>query len=152
MNRVMRGSVVLAMAIGMWSCSGDPTSSLRGSAVKLVATPAVLFVAQNDSTAVLVEAVDAQGNRLVENLSVGTVGAGISVAENLLYNREFQNDTLLVRPPQPTRVQYFVKALTTVSASFTVTDVVSGTRCGFGDMKRHTLRCGELKHLFRDAD
>ena len=71
--------------------------------------------------------VDAQGNRLVENLSLGTVGAGISVAENLLYNREFQNDTLLVRPPEPTRVQYFVRALSPAGTKY-CTRVGSGGR------------------------
>jgi hypothetical protein len=127
MNRLMRGSVLLAVAVAVSSCTGDPTDSLRAGAVKLIATPAVLFVPQGDSAAVLVEAVDAQGNRLTETLAAPvSADPGVVVSENPNYNNEFQNDTLLVRPANPTRVQFYVKALTTVGTTFTVTDQASG--------------------------
>lgn len=84
MKRWLRGSVVLATAVGMWSCSGDPTDSFRGGTSRIVATPASLFITQGRTEAVVVQAQDDQGDPVAVTFDT-TVGAGITVAEDATF-------------------------------------------------------------------
>ncbi len=44
MKRLFRGPVILAAVIALWSCSGDPTGSFRGSVATLDVQPTSLFI------------------------------------------------------------------------------------------------------------
>jgi hypothetical protein len=120
MNRVTRGSVVLAAALVAMSCEGDPTGDLRNGVDHLVATPSALYVGNNQTATVLVEALDAQGNRLEAKFELGTVGAGISVVEDDSFNLVYNNKGELVKPSKWTRAQYEVTANQYVATSFEV--------------------------------
>jgi hypothetical protein len=117
MNRLVRGSVILAAAAVAWACGGLDTDGIDATA-ELVADPSVVFVNNRDSQAVFVEALNSLGQQLEGNFTVSNVGAGITV--NL-------DTTFAPRPDVenlPTRVRYFVKASSItsfVSSSFTVT-------------------------------
>jgi hypothetical protein len=117
MNRLVRGSVILAAAAVSWACGGLDTDGIDATA-ELVADPSVVFVANTDSQAVFVEALNDLGQQLEGNFELSNVGAGLVV--NL-------DTTFAPRPGVenlPTRVRYFVKAssLTSfVNSSFTVT-------------------------------
>lgn len=130
MNRIGRGLVVLGAVAWATACSGDPTDSLRGGLDRVVATPSVIFVNDNDSAAVLVEAVDRQGNRLAANFSPGTIGSGLVVTEDLAYNSQYNGDTL-APPPNPTRVRYFVRPTALGVSSF---DVQAGSKTATVDV------------------
>jgi hypothetical protein len=84
MKRWLRGSVVLATAIGMWSCSGDPTDSFRGDTSRIVATPASLFITQGLTEAVIVQAQDDQGDPLAVAFDTAA-GPGITVVEDVSF-------------------------------------------------------------------
>ncbi|MDH4348986.1 MAG: hypothetical protein OEW17_09280, partial [Gemmatimonadota bacterium] len=121
MNRVTRGSVVLAAALVVLSCEGDPTSDLRSGADHLVATPSTLLIGTGGTTTVLIEALDKQGNRLESGFSVGTVDAGLAVEEDTTYNKVYNNKGELLPPSKWTRAQYIVTATAAAGdLSFTV--------------------------------
>ncbi len=123
MNRVTRGTVVLAAALAALSCKGDPTDSLRNGIDHLVARPSALFVsASPDSTElVLVEAVDDQGNRQATTFSVDAVGAGITAVVDDSFNLvQDDNGDFSKAKPWP-RERFKVKAAgNTANSSFTV--------------------------------
>lgn len=120
MNRVTRGTVVLAAALGVLSCKGDPTSDLRNGIDHLIATPTALYVGNQTTQNVIVEAVDEQGNRLGANFSLGTVGAGITVVEDDSFNLVYNNKGELVQPDNPTRFRFRVTADQYVTSQFVV--------------------------------
>ncbi len=116
MNRLVRGSIMLAAAVVAWACSsslGDDPDKID----TLSATPTVLFVANNDSQNVDVEALNQEGQQLAADFTVSNTGAGINVTLDTLF---------LIFPGQgnsPTRARYSVRAASTtsfVSTSFTV--------------------------------
>ena len=117
MNRLVRGSVILAAVAMVGACGGLDTDGIDQTA-ELVADPSVVFVANTDSQAVFVEALNDLGQQLEGNFTVTTVGAGLVVNE----------DTAFAPRPGvgelPTRVRYFVRAVdptTFVNTSFTIT-------------------------------
>jgi hypothetical protein len=82
MKRWLRGSVVLATAVGAWSCSGDPTDSFRGDTADITATPSSIFLTEGgESKSVVVQAIDDQGNPLAVDFDT-SYGAGITVVED----------------------------------------------------------------------
>ncbi|MEO8636997.1 MAG: hypothetical protein ABI587_17110 [Gemmatimonadales bacterium] len=122
MNRVTRGMVVLAAALATVSCSGDPTDSLRNGIDHLIATPSALFIASDSTAIVRIEAVDAQGNRLAGNFTLGTIDPGLTIVEDSSFNLVRDTNGNLVKPANPTRVQYFVTSTGTLGTpTFTVT-------------------------------
>ncbi len=108
MNRVTRGTAVLAVALTALSCKGDPTDSLRNGVDHLVATPSALFLAPGETSSILIEAVDEQGNRLGASFNLGTVGAGIAVAEDDSFNLVFDKNGNQVKPKNWPRALYNV--------------------------------------------
>ncbi len=113
MKRWLRGSVVLATAAGLWSCSGDPTDVFRGGASRIIASPSSVFLNEGETEAVLVEALDEQGNPLPVTFDL-TVGSGISVVQD--------PDFLPTNGSGPIegQVRYQVTANTAIGTSFTV--------------------------------
>jgi hypothetical protein len=120
MNRVIRGTVVLAAALGAISCKGDPTGDLRNGVDHLIATPSALYIDNAGTENVVVEAVDEQGNRVASSFQLGTVGAGITVARDNSYNQVYDKNGNLVQPSTPTRVQYNVTADLYTASQFVV--------------------------------
>ena len=81
MKRLLRGSVVLAVAAGFLSCSGDPTSDLRNPA-GIVATPTTVFVDVGETKPVLASLRDDQGNQIQADFTITDIGPGITVVED----------------------------------------------------------------------
>jgi hypothetical protein len=116
MNRLVRGSVILAAAAVSWACGGLDTDGIDTTA-QLVADPGVVYVANTDSQAVFVEALNDLGQQLEGNFTVTNVGAGINVNYDTTFAPRPGVDNL------PTRVRYFVRAIdpnSFVNTSFTV--------------------------------
>ncbi|TFG47569.1 MAG: hypothetical protein E4H38_07910, partial [Gemmatimonadales bacterium] len=111
MNRVTRGTVLLAAVLVAMSCEGDPTGDLRNGADHLVATPSAIFLTSGDSANIVIEVVDKQGNRLqgkFELLSFDT--PGITVVPDTTFNNVYNNKGELVPPSKWTRARYKVIA------------------------------------------
>jgi hypothetical protein len=103
MNRLVRGSIMFVAAAGAWACktnlgeNGDTTDHL-------VATPSVVLVANTDSQAVDVEALNPQGEQLAADFVASNVGAGIIVRQ----------DTSFLPVPggqSPVRARFVVRAV-----------------------------------------
>jgi hypothetical protein len=84
MKRLLRGSVVLAVAVGFLSCSGDPTSDLREPA-GIVATPTTVFVDLGQVRPIIVSLQDGQGNQIAADFEITDVGPGISVVQDTTF-------------------------------------------------------------------
>jgi len=110
--------VVLALT-GL-ACTGDPTGDLRGGIDHLVATPGAIYVPNQTTQTVLIEAVDEQGNRVGTKFTLGAVGAGITVVEDDSFNLIYNSKGQLVRPENPTRARYKVTANQYVASQFVI--------------------------------
>ncbi|MEO7136106.1 MAG: hypothetical protein ABI037_00140 [Gemmatimonadales bacterium] len=111
----MRGSVVLAIAVGFLSCSGDPTDSFRQPA-GIVATPTTVFINVGETKPVLASLQDEQGNQIAADYEVTAVGPGISVVQ----------DTTFLHTTAPgvsidNQVRFQVTASAIANSSFTLT-------------------------------
>src|SRR5688500_12402619 len=84
MKRLLRGSVVLAVAVGFASCSGDPTSDLREPA-GIVASPTTLFIDAGETKPVTAALIDEQGSQIAAEYEITDVGPGITVVQDTAY-------------------------------------------------------------------
>lgn len=110
MNRLIRGPVVLAVALAALSCKGDPTDSLRNGVDQLLADPGALFIRPDSTKTIIVGAVDEQGNQIQVHWSVSAVSAGLTVVADPGYNLIYDADGHLVKPAEATREQFLVTA------------------------------------------
>ncbi|HKH84803.1 MAG TPA: hypothetical protein VKA25_14025 [Gemmatimonadales bacterium] len=113
MKRLLRGSVVLAVAVGFLSCSGDPTSDLRQPA-GITATPTTVFVDVGETKPVIASLIDEQGNQVASDFTITDVGAGVTVVQD----STFQNTTAGVNIDNQVRFQ--VTATSIANSSFTL--------------------------------
>ncbi|MEA2724763.1 MAG: hypothetical protein QOH59_2534 [Gemmatimonadales bacterium] len=114
MKRLLRGSVVLAVAVGFLSCSGDPTSGFREPAV-VVATPTALFIDVNETKPILVSLQDDQGNQVASTFEVSAVGSGITVVRDTAFMHTN------VGTPLENQVRFQVTGTAIANSSFTIT-------------------------------
>ncbi len=84
MKRLLRGSVVLAVAVGFLSCSGDPTGSFREPS-GIVANPTTLFINVGETKPVIASLQDEQGNQIAADYEITAVGAGIAVVQDTAF-------------------------------------------------------------------
>ena len=110
MNRLIRGPVVLAVALVALSCKGDPTSSLRNGVDQLIADPGALFLRPDSTKPLIVGAVDEQGNQIQAHYTLGTVTPGLTVVVDPAFNLVYNDTGVLVKPDQATREQFLVTA------------------------------------------
>jgi hypothetical protein len=113
MKRLLRGSVVLAVAVGFLSCSGDPTSDLRQPA-GITASPTTVFVDVGETKPVIASLQDEQGNQIASDFTITDVGAGVTVVQD----STFQNTTAGVKIENQVRFQ--VTATSIANSSFTL--------------------------------
>jgi hypothetical protein len=114
MKRLLRGSVVLAVAIGFLSCSGDPTDSFREPSA-IVASPSALFINVGETEPTIVTLTDDQGSPITAEYEISDVGPGIIVVQDTT----FQHTTV---PGQPIGYQsrFQVTATAIANSSFRV--------------------------------
>jgi hypothetical protein len=55
---MIRGSVLLAACVGLWSCNSDPTGDAAGKPVKIIADPSLVFIQQDSSQLISLALVD----------------------------------------------------------------------------------------------
>lgn len=121
MNRLVRGSVMLAATLVVLSaCGGDPTANNADKPVKVVTDPSVLYVANTDSQAVTAELQNELGQQLAADFTIANVGAGIVVTRDTAFAVVDGNK------PNPTKARFFVRPTTATSFVATTFDIVAG--------------------------
>lgn len=111
MKRSVYGFAMCAVAVGLWSCGGDPTESIR-EGEKILVDPASMFVLQGGTDSVVVELVDGQGNQLSADFTPQNVGPGITVEKDLSYLETSTGQ------PISTSQRYVVTGIDPVASSF----------------------------------
>ena len=118
MNRLVRGSILLAAVALQWSCGGNPLDANAGSITKVVASPSVVFVTNVDSQAIIVEADNDLGQQNAATFDIANVGPGLTVTRDTAYAPYTSGGHV------DFRARFFVKATTTgslVSSTFEIT-------------------------------
>jgi len=113
MKRLLRGSVVLAVAGGFLSCSGDPTSDFREPA-GIVASPTAVFINVGETKPVIAALQDDQGNQIAADFEV-SFGPGINVVADPTY----LNTTAGVHIQNQVRFQVTASAIANSSLTLT---------------------------------
>jgi hypothetical protein len=111
MKRSVYGLAMCAVAVGLWSCNGDPTDSIR-EGEKILADPGAMFVEQGGTDSVVVELVDGQGNQLSADFTPQNIGPGITVERDLGYLETSTGQ------PISTSQRYIVTGVDPVATSF----------------------------------
>ena len=93
MKRLLRGSVVLAVAVGFLSCSGDPTSGFREPS-GIVAAPTAVFVNVGDTKPVVASLQDDQGSQIAADFVISAVGSGLTVVQDTAFQHTTADDLL----------------------------------------------------------
>jgi hypothetical protein len=114
MKRLLRGSVVLAVAVGFLSCSGDPTSDFREPS-GIVASPSIVFIDVGETKPVVASLQDDQGNQVAADYEITAVGSGITVVQDTA----FQHTTAGGHIDRQVRFQVTGTAI--ANSSFTLT-------------------------------
>ncbi len=112
--------VIFTAALGVLACSGDPTADLRNGIDHLTASPTNVLVAQGDSVAITVQAIDAQGNVIATEFTGTTADPQLSFKKDDSFIPVYDAENHLVPPTSSTRARFFVKALGLTSGTVTV--------------------------------
>jgi hypothetical protein len=114
MKRSMCGLVALAAATVLWSCNGDPTTDIQGSAPRIVSDPSSVFLGQGESKFVELQILDEQGNQQVVDFSAQNIGPGITVELDTTFLQTTIGDHL------ETAQRFIVTGTTPTATSFEV--------------------------------
>ena len=130
MTRMIRGSVLLAACVGLWSCSSDSTSSEAGVPDKIVSLPSVIFVKQDSSELVAFQLVDALDGQIPTEWTVAANSPLFTVAFDSTYRPVYNPDGTLTLPGQQTEARATITGVAlgidtlTVTASGKTLDVI----------------------------
>ncbi len=128
MNAVKRCQALIAatLLIGSVACGEDPTAGRAGKDLSIRATPGAVWMRNNTSATVNIEAVDGLGGPVEGSWAVGTIVGPFTAKLDTLYQNSYnQNDTV----PTPPLVPLGVKArfIVTPTAEGEGSVVFSGT-------------------------
>ncbi len=120
MTRMIRGSVLLAACVGLWSCSSDPTADEAGVPVKVIASPTVVFVKQDSSELVEFGLVDALNGDVPATWTITSSSPNFTVAFDSSYRPVYNTDGTLTLPDSQTEVRATITGTALGISSFTV--------------------------------
>jgi hypothetical protein len=119
MTRMIRGSVLLAACVGLWSCSSDPTADEAGVPFKVIALPSVVFIKQDSSQLISFQLVDEFDGQIPENWTFTTSSPNFTVAMDSSYRPVYNPDGTLTLPEQQTEVRVTITGAALGISSFT---------------------------------
>jgi hypothetical protein len=120
MTRMIRGMVLLAACVGLWSCTGDPTADQAGVPEKIVSLPSLLFLNVDSTSDIGFQLVDALDGQIPAEFTITNTSSYFDVTVDSMFRPVYNPDGVLVVPPQPTEIRATVKALTAGKDSFLV--------------------------------
>lgn len=118
MNRLVRGTVLLAAVAAIWSCEKDPTGANAKTISTISANPSVVFVSNVDSAGVVAQALNDLNQPDSAVFDTANVGPGLIVSQDTTYGHIIGGGNI------PTSARFFVKGATPttfVSSSFDIT-------------------------------
>jgi len=122
MTRMIRGSVLLAACVGLWSCSSnDPTASEAGVPYKIVSLPSVIFITVDSSTNIGFQLVDALDGQIPSDWTIGAAPPEFQVTFDSTFRPIYNSDGTLTLPSQQTEVRATITGLVAGKDSFLVT-------------------------------
>jgi hypothetical protein len=120
MTRKIRGMVLLAACVGLWSCSSDPTADQAGVPDKIVSLPSIIFVNVDSSENMGFQLVDALDGQVPAEFTITNTSTFFNVVVDSLFRPVYNPDGTLVVPAQPTEVRATVTGVTAGKDSFLV--------------------------------
>jgi len=117
---MIRGSVLLAACVGLWSCSSDSTASEAGVPDKIVSLPSVVFVTQDSSELVAFQLVDALDGQIPTDWTIGATPPEFTVTFDSTFRPIYNPDGTLTLPGQQTEARATITGVSPGAASFTV--------------------------------
>ncbi len=129
MKKMVRGAFAILALSGLSACVDDPIAPINGAPDRIQANPAVMWVKQGDSVAVLLRLVNEANNSTPTTFTMSNVGAGLAINLDTKYRPEYVNgsDTLIV-PEVKSQQRYYVRGLTPGEWNYTVTSQgITGT-------------------------
>lgn len=111
MTRLIRGSVLLAACVGLWSCSGDPTADGAGVPTKIVALPAINYITQDTEELIGFSVVDQYGGSVPETWTFTTASPYFTVEMDSTYRVVYNTDGTLSIPDAQTEVRVTVRGV-----------------------------------------
>lgn len=85
MNAVTRCLAIFAATLVVGACSGDPTASDAGAGLTIRATPGAVWVRNNTSATVNIEAIDKLGGPVEGSWAVGTIVGPLTATRDSTY-------------------------------------------------------------------
>ena len=120
MTRMIRGSVLLAACVGLWSCSSDPTADEAGKPFKIVSLPSVVFIKQDSSQLVAFQLLDELDGQIPETWTLSGNTANFNVALDSSFRPVYNSDGTLTLPEKQTEVRATITGTALGISSFTV--------------------------------
>ena len=121
MTRMIRGSVLLAACVGLWSCSSDPLSDEAGVAFKIVALPSALTMRQDSTQLIGAQLVDALDGQIPTTWTITNNSPLLfSVAIDSGFRPVFNPDGSLTIPSEQTEMRATLTGLTLGIGNLTI--------------------------------
>ncbi len=118
--RKIRGMVLLAACVGLWSCSSDPTADQAGVPDKIVSLPSIVFVNVDSSSNIGFQLVDALDGQIPAEFTITNTSTYFDVTVDSMFRPVYNPDGTLVVPAQPTEVRATITGLTAGKDSFQI--------------------------------
>jgi len=116
---MIRGSVLLAACVGLWSCSSDQTSDEAGVPYQILAAPALVFVKQDSSQLISFQLVDELDGQIPEAWTFTASSPNFTVAMDSSYRPVYNSDGTLTLPEEQTEVRVTVTGTALGISTFT---------------------------------
>jgi hypothetical protein len=121
MTRMIRGSVLLAASVALWSCSSDPTADEAGVPYQIRALPSVVFVKEDSAQLIGFSVVDQLDGQVPAIWTIGAAPPEFTVSMDSSYRPVYDAATgALTLPDSQTEVRLTITGVTAGSSSFTV--------------------------------
>lgn len=120
MTRMIRGSVLLAACVGLWSCSSDPTADEAGVPYKIVALPSSVIIKQDSAQLIEFQLVDQLDGQIPEQWTITANSPNFSVDLDSTYRVVYNTDGTLTLPDSQTQVRATITGTSLGNSSFTV--------------------------------
>lgn len=118
--RKIRGMVLLAACVGLWSCSSDPTADQAGVPDKIVSLPSIVFLNVDSTSNIGFQLVDALDGQIPAEFTITNTSTYFDVTVDSMFRPVYNPDGTLVVPAQPTEVRATITGLTAGKDSFLV--------------------------------
>lgn len=120
MTRMIRGSVLLAACVGLWSCSnGDTVNSEAGVPYQIRALPSVVIVKQDSSQLIAFELVDQLDGQIPEQWTITATSPNFTVTLDSTYRPVYNTDGTLTLPDSQTQVRATITGTALGNSEFT---------------------------------